>query len=155
MCDVYRVVLFRFFFFNDTATTEIYTLSLHDALPISVLVVRFGRIVDGRGAGRWSAAASANVAGAHLGILLCRRLVRVDVATLDRLKKQTLKKWAAPATARTGAETLAKLARPARLLDSDKVAHLPLGNVKTEAKFVVVFHVQKTRSRSRRSRQIP
>src|SRR2546430_4427519 len=27
MCD--------FFFFNDTATTEIYTLSLHDALPIS------------------------------------------------------------------------------------------------------------------------
>src|SRR2546429_5957443 len=26
-----------FFFFNDTATTEIYTLSLHDALPISVV----------------------------------------------------------------------------------------------------------------------
>src|SRR5260370_39626337 len=26
---------FAFFFFNDTATTEIYTLSLHDALPIS------------------------------------------------------------------------------------------------------------------------
>src|SRR5260221_11377473 len=28
-------VLVFFFFFNDTATTEIYTLSLHDALPIS------------------------------------------------------------------------------------------------------------------------
>src|SRR6476661_11203039 len=27
-------VFFFFFFFNDTATTEIYTLSLHDALPI-------------------------------------------------------------------------------------------------------------------------
>src|SRR2546429_8341270 len=27
-------ILFCFFFFNDTATTEIYTLSLHDALPI-------------------------------------------------------------------------------------------------------------------------
>src|SRR5690349_25046226 len=27
---------FFFFFFNDTATTEIYTLSLHDALPISL-----------------------------------------------------------------------------------------------------------------------
>ncbi len=27
--------LYNFFFFNDTATTEIYTLSLHDALPIS------------------------------------------------------------------------------------------------------------------------
>src|SRR2546430_11410332 len=29
-----------FFFFNDTATTEIYTLSLHDALPISLLRFR-------------------------------------------------------------------------------------------------------------------
>src|SRR6266513_6189186 len=28
------ILLFIFFFFNDTATTEIYTLSLHDALPI-------------------------------------------------------------------------------------------------------------------------
>src|SRR2546430_5683084 len=28
-----------FFFFNDTATTEIYTLSLHDALPISLVAV--------------------------------------------------------------------------------------------------------------------
>src|SRR5260370_29720773 len=27
-------ILLQFFFFNDTATTEIYTLSLHDALPI-------------------------------------------------------------------------------------------------------------------------
>src|SRR3712207_7684086 len=31
-CD--WLFLFFFFFFNDTATTEIYTLSLHDALPI-------------------------------------------------------------------------------------------------------------------------
>src|SRR2546429_9119883 len=31
-----------FFFFNDTATTEIYTLSLHDALPISL-----GRLLRG------------------------------------------------------------------------------------------------------------
>ena len=29
-------VIFVFFFFNDTATTEIYTLSLHDALPILI-----------------------------------------------------------------------------------------------------------------------
>src|SRR3712207_7805888 len=29
-----NVFFFCFFFFNDTATTEIYTLSLHDALPI-------------------------------------------------------------------------------------------------------------------------
>src|SRR6266568_7029878 len=32
---VVDVDIFFFFFFNDTATTEIYTLSLHDALPIS------------------------------------------------------------------------------------------------------------------------
>src|SRR2546427_5359933 len=31
---VVRVVVVIFFFFNDTATTEIYTLSLHDALPV-------------------------------------------------------------------------------------------------------------------------
>src|SRR5476649_3069993 len=37
LCDSDGQVLFSlvlFFFFNDTATTEIYTLSLHDALPI-------------------------------------------------------------------------------------------------------------------------
>src|SRR5690242_21442875 len=33
---------YSFFFFNDTATTEIYTLSLHDALPILETVVRLG-----------------------------------------------------------------------------------------------------------------
>src|SRR5256884_3887266 len=33
-------VLISFFFFNDTATTEIYTLSLHDALPIFVPLVK-------------------------------------------------------------------------------------------------------------------
>src|SRR6478609_11787372 len=30
------LLFFSFFFFNDTATTEIYTLSLHDALPILI-----------------------------------------------------------------------------------------------------------------------
>src|SRR2546430_4474855 len=34
-CNTPSPSLFLFFFFNDTATTEIYTLSLHDALPIS------------------------------------------------------------------------------------------------------------------------
>src|SRR5258706_2958918 len=34
-CSILRSTsFFSFFFFNDTATTEIYTLSLHDALPI-------------------------------------------------------------------------------------------------------------------------
>src|SRR2546430_5890936 len=41
-----RIGLIRlssFFFFNDTATTEIYTLSLHDALPISCACARPAR----------------------------------------------------------------------------------------------------------------
>src|SRR5216683_8026004 len=33
---VFFCLVFFFFFFNDTATTEIYTLSLHDALPIFI-----------------------------------------------------------------------------------------------------------------------
>src|SRR3712207_9005338 len=36
-----------FFFFNDTATTEIYTLSLHDALPIFALLYVAGIIPGG------------------------------------------------------------------------------------------------------------
>src|SRR5436190_23783468 len=34
ICYSFCLFFFFFFFFNDTATTEIYTLSLHDALPI-------------------------------------------------------------------------------------------------------------------------
>src|SRR3712207_6856333 len=37
--DCLHCCFFVFFFFNDTATTEIYTLSLHDALPIFILFV--------------------------------------------------------------------------------------------------------------------
>src|SRR2546427_11984781 len=49
---------FSFFFFNDTATTEIYTLSLHDALPISPRgpLCRAAGARAGRGPG-WPAAA--------------------------------------------------------------------------------------------------
>src|SRR5256885_4307826 len=52
-------MFFFFFFFNDTATTEIYTLSLHDALPISRLSLDRGVRLPGhllRGepaSGRW------------------------------------------------------------------------------------------------------
>src|SRR2546430_12843760 len=51
-----RIYVFFFFFFNDTATTEIYTLSLHDALPIcadvdqaTLLLERRDHAVDGAG----------------------------------------------------------------------------------------------------------
>src|SRR2546430_1280010 len=49
--------LFSFFFFNDTATTEIYTLSLHDALPICQLCRMLAFALPGhsgrRRRGRW------------------------------------------------------------------------------------------------------
>src|SRR5256885_7252091 len=56
-----RTSFYFFFFFNDTATTEIYTLSLHDALPISDVNGEqqegFGRIDrTTRNGRRWSAA---------------------------------------------------------------------------------------------------
>src|SRR2546422_4769273 len=38
------ITSFSFFFFNDTATTEIYTLSLHDALPILGLHLEGGSL---------------------------------------------------------------------------------------------------------------
>src|SRR2546429_7920043 len=41
-----------FFFFNDTATTEIYTLSLHDALPILSRVLNIGVLSPSRGGNR-------------------------------------------------------------------------------------------------------
>src|SRR3712207_9314858 len=58
------------FFFNDTATTEIYTLSLHDALPISRQVERDDVVGPcwmrgGRGSGRGGH--DADEAGQHRG----------------------------------------------------------------------------------------
>src|SRR5256885_8990599 len=51
ICDMHRDYRLNiFFFFNDTATTEIYTLPLHDALPISALRSAHGH--DPRGAER-------------------------------------------------------------------------------------------------------
>src|SRR3989449_10644428 len=41
-----------FFFFNDTATTEIYTLSLHDALPIFARHAAEHVVIQGRDQGR-------------------------------------------------------------------------------------------------------
>src|SRR5690348_18381963 len=47
LCLFLFFLFFLFFFFNDTATTEIYTLSLHDALPIFADVQRLGLGDDG------------------------------------------------------------------------------------------------------------
>src|SRR5258707_2277959 len=71
-----------FFFFNDTATTEIYTLSLHDALPI--LVVTCGLDEVGQDAGR--RAGLAGRAGQRLAAqpFQDRALKLAEVQRLDR-----------------------------------------------------------------------
>src|SRR2546430_8592101 len=56
--------LFSFFFFNDTATTEIYTLSLHDALPISTRS-RFSPSARSRPSPTWSPSAGGFARAAH------------------------------------------------------------------------------------------
>src|SRR5215471_21297827 len=85
-----------FFFFNDTATTEIYTLSLHDALPI--------RPAWGGAAAMWAEAGA--VAGPrseeHTSELqsrrdlVCRLLLekkKKDISQTNQKRKKTKKKY--------------------------------------------------------------
>src|SRR3712207_9478724 len=60
------VVAYFCFFFNDTATTEIYTLSLHDALPILLLYMR---TQDGNDALTWIDDDGENVTQSQVRIL--------------------------------------------------------------------------------------
>src|SRR2546430_12784910 len=60
------------FFFNDTATTEIYTLSLHDALPISVLALGIVAALTGFFLG--------GLVPATLALLLARQAHREQLA---------------------------------------------------------------------------
>src|SRR5579859_1671938 len=71
---------FVFFFFNDTATTEIYTLSLHDALPIPRTQARADPPRSGQpqvAPARWTAAHRGYLRGHHSRY---RRLRRGAVA---------------------------------------------------------------------------
>src|SRR6266704_7019638 len=74
---------FLFFFFNDTATTEIYTLSLHDALPISPPNIRPSRFTNPAGSD-WPAVRSEEHTSELQSRfdLVCRLL-------LEKKKKQT------------------------------------------------------------------
>src|SRR3712207_8167353 len=62
------------FFFNDTATTEIYTLSLHDALPISGIKAFTAAVLGGIG----------NIRGAVLGAVLLGLVENMSTVCLDR-----------------------------------------------------------------------
>src|SRR5258708_40291248 len=80
----YKSLVF-FFFFNDTATTEIYTLSLHDALPICLVE---GFYISNNGPGAEQAllvAALVKAKGGPVKLLPAgeARLERVTDATLE------------------------------------------------------------------------
>src|SRR2546422_2433189 len=83
------VSVFIFFFFNDTATTEIYTLSLHDALPISprahgrrYVVHRCIRSLAGVGKDQWADRSEEHTSELQSRLhLVCRLL-------LEKKKKQ-------------------------------------------------------------------
>src|SRR5580698_11553801 len=75
-------LLLCFFFFNDTATTEIYTLSLHDALPISPWRMTTSRSQTARTTERsWRSEEHTSELQSHVN-LVCRLL-------LEKKKKMT------------------------------------------------------------------
>src|SRR3989454_5664234 len=74
LCSVF---VFFFFFFNDTATTEIYTLSLHDALPICG--ARVIGLADKREAGAAAADDRVHDADRDPGLLEPRPLLDVEL----------------------------------------------------------------------------
>src|ERR1039457_7609824 len=84
-------LLFLGFFFNDTATTEIYTLSLHDALPIWVLtheMVHYGFPSMGE-AHHWIDRKSTRLNSSHLVIsyaVFCLKKKYKHTASLLRLR---------------------------------------------------------------------
>src|SRR5258708_33107344 len=70
-----RILSSFFFFFNDTATTEIYTLSLHDALPISA---------KGLGAKEWNNSLKTKLS------LLPKKLFRIRMSRNFGMKMLTM-----------------------------------------------------------------
>src|SRR5690554_7379867 len=99
---LYPLYLLLFFFFNDTATTEIYTLSLHDALPISstakssITSQTVGiEVMHGGGAAGTAAAQHAGRSEEHTSELqsrphlVCRLLLEKKKKQKNRLNKQS------------------------------------------------------------------
>src|SRR6266568_4133725 len=97
-----------FFFFNDTATTEIYTLSLHDALPISR---RTPLLCDLKPGGRFAAPELHRAGGIAL---LTRRLIEgghVEGSALT-VTGRTLEEECAGVQERAGQEVVRPLSDP-------------------------------------------
>src|SRR5436305_8414143 len=82
-----------FFFFNDTATTEIYTLSLHDALPISPDPNRRGRHEAGSRGRRSSGTTRSEEHTSELQSrphLVCRLLLEKKKKIINNIQRNTI-----------------------------------------------------------------
>src|SRR5258708_11015446 len=90
-----------FFFFNDTATTEIYTLSLHDALPISRKRPKVWDLFTAQDETAWACATgdrkSTRLNSSH-------QIISYAVFCLKK-KKKPYSRSASPRTARRSAQT--------------------------------------------------
>src|SRR3712207_7788612 len=96
------------FFFNDTATTEIYTLSLHDALPISRRPARTPRFAATRSATRRRSRSTARSTSSTARTRRCRseehtselqsRQYLVCRLLLEKKKQLTLSRTTSPRT---------------------------------------------------------
>src|SRR3712207_8913587 len=83
-------MLYFFFFFNDTATTEIYTLSLHDALPIWERGIGFECLFVGEGPLRRQVAEHVSRAGLEGRVRLLGGCARPEVVRiLQRSEEHT------------------------------------------------------------------
>src|SRR2546429_1773643 len=86
--------VYAFFFFNDTATTEIYTLSLHDALPISPAAKKFvakvARAVKSAGVPRFATKTFGRARSEEHTSELQSRLHLVCRLLLEKKKKLTI-----------------------------------------------------------------
>src|SRR2546422_5597438 len=83
------MMLCYFFFFNDTATTEIYPLSLHDALPICLFHTARARPARRELAEPVPAAAGGEPSGGGAAPHRARRRLRVAGVLLRRDRKST------------------------------------------------------------------
>src|SRR5258707_11822813 len=80
---------FFFFFFNDTATTEIYTLSLHDALPILTAEWNAGIVLnDGGAVGEQKIAHRGEIAGDRKSTRLNSSHANISYAVFCLKKKK-------------------------------------------------------------------
>src|SRR5215472_18861472 len=88
----FSISVFFFFFFNDTATTEIYTLSLHDALPIWPRTYWTGRSCSCDRYRVEQDRKSTRLNSSHLGIsyaVFCLKKKNKNVQETKNIKKQT------------------------------------------------------------------